>query len=72
MLYMICPTCGHLFADKQIEFEEKSDKIANDLKLTSKQKSEKLGKLLDELGFKNYCCRMRIMGYIREEKIIVP
>jgi DNA-directed RNA polymerase subunit N (RpoN/RPB10) len=68
---MICPTCGHLLADKQLEFENKSDKIANDTKLSPKEKSELISKLLDELGFKKYCCRMRVMSYIREEKILV-
>ena len=71
MLYIICPTCGKLFADKQIEYEEKSTKISNDLKLTNKEKSKQLRKLLDDLGFTNYCCRMRLLSYVDEAKILV-
>lgn len=71
MLYMICPTCGKLFADKQIQYEEKSSQISNDTKLTNKEKSKELCKLLDELGFTNYCCRIRILGCVDESKILV-
>lgn len=71
MLYIICPTCGKLFADKQIEYEEKSTQISNDNTLTNKEKSKQLRKLLDNLGFINYCCRMRLLSYVDEAKILV-
>jgi DNA-directed RNA polymerase subunit N (RpoN/RPB10) len=71
MLYPKCPTCGKLFADKQIEYEEKSDIINNDVSLSSKEKKTAISKLIKELGFENYCCIQRIISYIREENIIV-
>jgi DNA-directed RNA polymerase subunit N (RpoN/RPB10) len=70
-MYLICPSCGHLFADKQIEFEEKSDEINNNKSLNSETKTAQISELINSLGFINPCCKMRIISNIRQEKIIV-
>jgi DNA-directed RNA polymerase subunit N (RpoN/RPB10) len=71
MLYPRCPTCNKLFADKQIEYEEKSDIINNNMSTSSKEKKDAISQLIKDLGFVKACCNMRIISYIREENIIV-
>ena len=76
---MKCPTCGHLFADIQLEYEEKRDAIINNKSYSSEnaratraQKIKLHAELLDKLNITHPCCRMRVMSYIQEEKILVP
>ena len=71
---MKCPTCGHLFADIQLEYEEKRDAIINNNKsyITREKKTKLHTELLDKLFITHPCCRMRVMSYIQEEKILVP
>jgi DNA-directed RNA polymerase subunit N (RpoN/RPB10) len=72
MLYMKCPSCGHLFADIQLEYEEKRDAIINNKSYSSEKKTKLHAELLNELYITNPCCTMRVMSYIQEEKILVP
>lgn len=44
-----CITCGKLLADKYEEFEERV------------KKGEEPKKVLDDLGFKRYCCRAALI-----------
>jgi len=71
MLYPVCPTCQNLLADKQLIYEESLDKICNNKKLNNEQKQKEKKKLLDSLGLERYCCRMRMVSYIDQVKIIV-
>lgn len=71
MLFVKCPSCKTQLANKQILFEERLEEICNNEKLTEKQKNEQKKKLLDDLNLKRYCCRMRMLTYIREELILV-
>ncbi len=73
MLYAVCPTCGFLFADKEIEFEEKLSKICdkNENIIRNDETNDKITILLDDLNIKRYCCRMRIVTYINLVKIII-
>lgn len=70
MSYVSCPTCGLLFADKQIPYEEGIEKIQNNSKLSLKEKSEERQKLLDNLMLFRPCCRMRMMSFTPLEKIL--
>lgn len=64
MLYTNCPTCGTIFADKELKFEEGINIInCKKNKNDTKNKNE-VGKLLDDLKITNYCCRMRFITYI--------
>lgn len=67
MLYMRCPSCGFLLGQIQMPYETAIDAICHDTKLTTVEKTELKSKILDNLGIPKYkyCCRMRIMGYVR-------
>jgi DNA-directed RNA polymerase subunit N (RpoN/RPB10) len=65
MLYIICPTCNRLLADKMIPYENGIKKIQDDVKLNDEQKYQEKIKLINSLGIPKdrYCCRMRLMTY---------
>ncbi len=71
MLYPVCPTCQFLLADKQIPYEEGYQKIINNDKINNKQKQEVIEKLLNDLGLIRYCCRMRVISFIDQSKLII-
>lgn len=71
MLYPVCPTCHFLLADKQLIYEEKSLKIQDNEKLSENQKQKEIEKLLKKIGLKNYCCKMRMISYLKQEEIII-
>jgi DNA-directed RNA polymerase subunit N (RpoN/RPB10) len=75
MLYLKCPTCHKLLGHIQIPYEEGIDEINNkfemeeiDEQTAEKQKKELLNKLL--LDKDRYCCRLRVLTYIRLIDII--
>jgi DNA-directed RNA polymerase subunit N (RpoN/RPB10) len=70
MLYTICPTCGHLLADIEIEFSEKYNKIVDNNDKDDK-KDKDIKKLFHDLRVHKYCCRMRLISYLDHIKIIV-
>jgi DNA-directed RNA polymerase subunit N (RpoN/RPB10) len=65
MLYIKCPTCNRLLADKMIAYEEGIRKIADNPNLTSEQQDIEKIKLIDSLKIPRdrYCCRMRLITY---------
>lgn len=65
MLYIVCPTCGRLLADKMIPYENGVRKIDENDELDADQKNEEKMKLLDKLKIPQdrYCCRMRLITY---------
>ena len=71
MLYPVCPTCQLLLADKQLVFETEFAKISNDIKLSEDKKKKEVEKLLNKLGLIRYCCRMRMISYVDQVKIII-
>lgn len=71
MLYPVCPTCQLILADKQIPYEEGYQKITNNDKLNKNQKQELIEKLLNDLGLIRYCCRMRVISFIDQSKLII-
>lgn len=71
MLPTVCFTCGHLFADIQVPYENDLAKIENDPKLNENQKTELKSKLLDKYHITSYCCRARVLCYVRLVDIIV-
>jgi DNA-directed RNA polymerase subunit N (RpoN/RPB10) len=70
MLYPVCPTCGSLLADKQLEYEEGLEKILSDTKLSEEDKNKKRKQLILNIGLYRYCCKMRLLSYIQTEKLI--
>ena len=71
MLPPNCFTCGMLMSDIELEYEKKLVEIENNASLTPEQKNERKIKLIDSLGLKRYCCRMRLLGYVDKVNIII-
>jgi DNA-directed RNA polymerase subunit N (RpoN/RPB10) len=75
MLPPRCFTCGHMFANLEIEYEEKILEIDNNIKLNNDQKAIAKCKLVDKIlpdrWLKRYCCRTRLLSYVDLIKIII-
>lgn len=72
MLYLTCPSCGYFIGQKIIEYEQGKEKICSNPKLSSEEREKELSKLLLSLGFRRYCCKMRMMTYKDIVKDILP
>ena len=70
MIYYRCPTCKTLLANKQLIFEKDIKKICGDTKLNEQDKNEQKKKLLDRLELTRYCCRMKMLTYVDQIKIV--
>lgn len=70
MLYPVCPTCGHLLADIEVEFTDKYEKI-NESKDSDEKKGKEIEKLFVEVKIKKYCCKMRLISYFNHIKTIL-
>jgi len=69
MLYTICPTCGHLLADIELEFTEKYNNITES-KDAEQKKEKEIEKLFNDVKIKKYCCKMRLISYFDHIKVI--
>jgi DNA-directed RNA polymerase subunit N (RpoN/RPB10) len=63
MEYLTCPTCGYFMGQKSIEFNTKKDIICSNDKLSEEEQGKEIQKLLKSLGFRRYCCQMRIFTH---------
>lgn len=72
MLYITCPTCNRVLADKMIPYEIGLKKICDNTKLTPEQVENEKIKLIDSLKIPRdrYCCRMRLITYRRLVNIV--
>ena len=71
MLYPVCPSCQMLLADKEIPFEEGMEKICKNKQLSDSEKKKQKEKLLNDIGCERYCCRMRMISYLDQSKLII-
>ena len=71
MLPPVCFTCGKLFADIQVPYEKDMNDIENNPKLNEVEKGNLKAKLLDKYHIHKYCCRTRVLGFVRLVDIIV-
>lgn len=64
-VYIKCPSCGRLLADKELIFEEGIKKINLEV-LNENEREKKIMDLVESLEIpkNNYCCKMRIMTYV--------
>ncbi len=69
MLYIKCPTCKELLANKQLIFEEMEKQIFESNE-TDQKKEEELERAINNLGLKRYCCKMRMKTYSRLIEIV--
>ena len=70
MKYVVCPTCGKVLGDIEINYEIKSNQIMTSSELTEQEKLIKRRELVEKMGVKRYCCKMRIFTYADPYKII--
>ena len=70
MLYPVCPTCGHLLADIEVEFTLKYNKIVNG-KDSDEKKDKDMEKLFSEFRINKYCCKMRLISYVDHIQVII-
>ena len=78
MLYPVCPTCGRLLGDIEVEFTEKYNKLISNEFIVKKGGSAKdkdsekeIEKLFNEYKIKKYCCKMRLISYFDHIKYII-
>jgi len=69
MKYLVCPTCGKVLGDSEIEYETKSSEIMM-LNIPEQEKIVKKKELIENMGITRYCCKMRIFTQIDPYKII--
>jgi DNA-directed RNA polymerase subunit N (RpoN/RPB10) len=70
MLPLTCFTCGRLLGDIQLLYEQDCLKIDNDPKMNEKDKNESKSKLLDKYHITKYCCRTKVLTYVKLIDII--
>ena len=56
----------------EIPYAESWERIRRDSSTSDAQKQEARRKLLETLGVKRYCCRMRLISSVYEEQKLVP
>lgn len=69
MLYLRCPTCRTMLADKQLVYEKELEKICSCNKSDAQKEQDKRD-LLDRIQVTNICCRMRMIRYTKLVEII--
>ena len=72
MEYLSCPTCGYFIGQKSIKYDKEKEKICESNDLSEEEKSLKIKKLLNSLGLRRYCCKMRLMTCKDQSKEILP
>lgn len=70
MSIMSCYTCGAILSDKQIYYEQELSKICDKHPEHSDEASKLKEKLLDEMCLERYCCRMRMLTYVKVSSIV--
>jgi DNA-directed RNA polymerase subunit N (RpoN/RPB10) len=69
MKYLVCPTCGKVLGDIEIDYEIKSKEIMS-MNISEQEKVVKNRELIESMGIIRYCCKMRIFSQIDPYKII--
>jgi DNA-directed RNA polymerase subunit N (RpoN/RPB10) len=69
MKYLVCPTCGKVLGDIEIEYDQKSNEIMMS-NISEKEKVIKRKELIENFGVYRYCCKMRLFTQIDPYKII--
>ncbi len=76
MLYMLCPTCGELLADKQKHYEKRLFEIYQKHDMQKNPSEEAFDKARSDIinvdfAELRYCCRMRILTYVKLVDLII-
>lgn len=74
MLYIRCPTCRRLLGDKQLYYENKLAEICkneeNGMYKNQEEVNVEKEKLVNSMDLDRYCCKIRILTYIRLVDIV--
>jgi len=74
MLYIRCPTCRRLLGDKQLYYEHKLAEICknneNGLYKNQEEVDLEKTKLVNSMGLDRYCCKIRLLTYVRLVDIV--
>ncbi|AYV84263.1 MAG: hypothetical protein Hyperionvirus20_41 [Hyperionvirus sp.] len=73
MIYMFC-SCRELLGDKAKHYERSLEEICQKNEMGMFETNEEFEKekqdLVNSYGFRRYCCKQRLMTYIRTVKIV--
>lgn len=70
LFYVRCPSCGRILSYDLDKYHDDVQTILDDPNKTKIQKEKDNAALLDKYGYKQICCRMRILGLIPYHKIV--
>ena len=70
MKYLVCPTCGKVLGDIEIDYEIKGNEIMTSSNLSEQDKIIKRKELIESMGVVRYCCKMRVFTQVDPYKII--
>ena len=71
MIYIRCPSCATLIGNRHILLQQGLANInENSENKTKKELEGEKKKLINTLELNNYCCKMRIIGYISLPEIV--
>jgi DNA-directed RNA polymerase subunit N (RpoN/RPB10) len=70
MIYLKCPSCGYIIGNRQVIYESKLDEIMNNPNTDDDEKLVLKTQLVESLGVKRYCCKMRIITFKQLTDII--
>lgn len=70
MIYIKCPSCGYLLANRQMIYEKGLDEIYSDPNTDNDKKLELKTKLIESLKIKKYCCKMRVITFKNLPEIV--
>ena len=70
IIYVRCPSCGRILSENFDKYLEERESIRKDPNKKPSEKELASANLLDKYGYKNICCRMRVMGTIPAHEII--
>lgn len=73
MLYLKCPTCKTTLGSIQIQYENISNRITLDIengKITQSEGDKLRQELINSLELNRYCCKMRVMTYMKAIDIV--
>jgi len=68
-MYIKCPSCKTLLGCRYLIYEKGLNEI-NNSQSTDEEKGLKKQKLMEKMELERYCCKPRIMSYIKKEEII--
>jgi DNA-directed RNA polymerase subunit N (RpoN/RPB10) len=63
MLFTVCH-CGKNFANIQIPYDDDMDRI-NNKNISKEDKNKEKINLIDKYAGKRFCCRMKLLGYLK-------